>query len=68
MAYDGHGKLLNAAQSFYVGNKACVRIGNEVSLWFSEMVGVCQCCFMSPLLFKLYMDVVMREVQAEQLE
>ena len=47
--------------------KACSRIGNEFSEWFSVNVGVRQGCVISPWLFNLYMDGVMRELQARTL-
>ena len=62
--YGVGGKLLKAIQSFYVNSKARFRIGGEVSEWFSVNVGVRQGCVMSPWLFNLYMDGVVREVQA----
>ena len=48
--------LLIEVQSFYVDNRACFRIGNEVSNWFYLKVGVSQGCVMPPWLFNLYMD------------
>ena len=38
--YGVGGKLLKAVQRFYVDSKECVRIGGEVSEWFSVNVGV----------------------------
>ena len=38
------GKLLKAVQSFYVENRACVRVRNDASEWFSVNViqtGLC---------------------------
>ena len=61
------GKLLKAMQSFYINSKACVKIGNEVSEWFSVNVVVRQVCVMSPWLFNLYINGVVREVQARTL-
>ena len=60
--YEVGGKLLRALKSFYVGSKACVRVGNEVSDSFLVKTGVRQGCVMSPWLFNLYMDGVVREV------
>ena len=54
------GKLLKVVQSFYVDSRACVRVGNDVSEWFLAIVGVRQGCVMSPLLFNVYMDSVVR--------
>ena len=61
------GRLLRGVKSFYVGSKACVRVGNEVSEWFPVRVGLRQGCVMSPWLFNLYMDGVVREVNARVL-
>ena len=51
----------------YVGSKACVRVGNEVSKWFPVRVGLRQGCVMSPWLFNLYIDGVVRDVNARVL-
>ena len=32
--YGVGGKLLKAVQSFYRDNRACVRVGNDLSEWF----------------------------------
>ena len=57
------GRLLQAVESMYASSKACVRVGNEVSEWFPVRVGLRQGCVMSPWLFNLYMDGVMREIR-----
>ena len=41
--------------------------GNEVSEWFPVRVGLRQGCVMSPWLFNLYIDGVVREVNARVL-
>ena len=51
----------------YVGSKACVRVGNEVSEWFPVRVWLRQGCVMSPWLFNLYIDGMVREVNARVL-
>ena len=61
------GRLLRGVKSLYVGSKACVRAGNEVSEWFPVRVGLRQGCVMSPWLFNLYIDGVVREVNARVL-
>ncbi|XP_076031278.1 uncharacterized protein LOC143019503 [Oratosquilla oratoria] len=58
------GKLLGAVKSFYESSRACVRIRNGESEWFEVKVGLRQGCVMSPWLFNLYMDGVVREVNA----
>ena len=55
------GRLLQGVKSLYVGSKACVRVGNEVSEWSPMRVGLRQGCVMSPWLFNLYIDGVVRE-------
>ena len=65
--YGVGGKLLKAVQSFYVDSRACVHVGNDVSEWFPANVGLRQCCVMSPLLFNVYMDGVVREVNVRAL-
>ena len=47
------GKLFKSVQSFYVGSRACVRVGINV-----DNVGLRQGCVISPCLFNLYMDGV----------
>jgi hypothetical protein len=65
--YGVGGHLLKAVQSFYADSRACVRVGSEVSDWFTVKVGLRQGCVMSPWLFNLYMDGVVREVNASVL-
>ena len=60
------GKLLKAVQSFYVDNRACVRVGNDVSEWFPLNVVLRKGCVMSPW-FNVYMDGVVREVNVRVL-
>ena len=44
--------------------KESVRIGSEVSEWFLAREGLIQGCLMLPWLFNLYIDGVVREVNA----
>ena len=61
------GRLLRGVKSLYDGSKACVRVGSEVSEWFPVRVGLRQGCVMSPWLFNLYIDGVVREVNTRVL-
>ena len=61
------GRLLRGVKSLYVGSKACVRVGNEVGEWFSVRVGLRHGCMMLLWLFNLYIDGVVREVNARVL-
>ena len=65
--YGVGGKLLKSVQSFYVDIRACVRVGNDASEWFPVNVGL-QGCVMSPWLFNVYMDSVVREVNVRVLQ
>ena len=59
--------MLKAVQSFYTDSRACVRVGMDVSEWYPVNVGLRQGCVMSPWLFNVYMDGVVREVNARVL-
>ena len=58
---------MKAAQSFYVDSGACVRVGNDKSEWFPVHFGLKQGSVMSPWLFNVYMDGVVREVNVRVL-
>ena len=60
--YGVGGRLLDGVKSFYVNSRACVRVGNCISEWFDVRVGLRQGCVMSPWLFNIFMDGVVREV------
>ncbi len=50
-------------QEFYEEASACVKNNGETSAHFEIKVGLRQGCVMSPWLFNIYMDGVMREVK-----
>ena len=60
--YGVGGELLKAVQNFYVDSRVCVRVGNDVSGCLKGNVGLRQGSVMSPWLFNVYMDGVVREV------
>ena len=62
------GKLLNAIKSFYRCSESCVRVCQEESEWFEVKVGLRQGCVMSPWLFNVYMDGVVKEFKARILD
>ena len=54
----------------YAGQEATVRTGHGTTDWFQIGKGVCQGCILSPYLFNLYVQYIMRragldEAQAE---
>ena len=61
------GKLLKSVQNFYIDSRARVRVGNDVIEWFPVNVRLRQDCVMSPWLFIVYMDGVVRQVNVRVL-
>ena len=51
-------------EALWDGSKACVKIGGKLSEYCDVKVGVRQGCVMSPWLFNVYMDGVIKEVKA----
>ena len=54
---DQHTSLLI---NLYAGQEATVRTGHETTDWFQTGKGVIQGCILSPCLFKLYPEYIMR--------
>lgn len=61
--YGVYGRLLQGVKSFYTESEACVRVCRKEGKWFGVKVGLQQGCVMSPWLFNVFMDGVMREVR-----
>ena len=59
------GKRLSGIKSMYVDSSACVRVRWVESERFRIYCGVRQGCIMSPWLFNVYTDGVMKEVKME---
>ena len=47
-------------RNLYVGQEATVRTGHGTTDWFQIGKGVCQGCILSPCLFNLYAEYIMR--------
>ena len=60
--YDVGGTPLNGIKSMYVGSSACARVKGAESEWFRIESGVRQGCIMSPWLFNVYIDAVIKEM------
>src|ERR1700755_2886271 len=59
------GRLLNGIKSFYENCRARVRVRRELTEWFNVRVGLRQGCVMSPWLFNVLMDGVVRGMERE---
>ena len=53
-------KLCNIIRSFYQGTKAAVRVEGELTEWFEIVNGLRQGCLLSPILFNIYIDYVLK--------
>ena len=53
-------------KNLYVGKEATVRIGHGTTDWFQIGKGVRQGCILSPYLFNLYAEYIMRNVGLEE--
>ena len=50
----------------YAGQKATVRIGHRTTDWFQIGKGVCQGCILSPCLFNLYAEYIIRNAGLDE--
>ena len=53
-------------RNLYVGQEATFRTRHEITHWFQIGKGVCQGCIMSPCLFNLYAEYIMRNTGLEE--
>ena len=53
-------------RNLYVGQEATVRTGHGTTDWFQIGKGVCQGCILSPCLFNLYAEYIMRNPGLEE--
>ena len=53
-------------RNLYVGQEAIVRTGHGTTDWFQIGKGVHQGCILSPCLFNLYAEYIMRNVELEE--
>ena len=53
-------------RKLYAGQKATVRTGHGTTDWFQIGKGVCQGCILSPCLFNLYVEYIMRNAGLEE--
>ena len=53
-------------RSLYTGQEATVRTGHGTTDWFQIGNGVCKGCILSPCLFNLYAENIMRNAGLEE--
>ena len=53
-------------RNLYAGQKATVQTGHETTDWFQIGKGICQGCILSPCLFNLYAEYIMRSARLEE--
>ena len=53
-------------RNLYAGQEATVRTGRGTTGWFQRGKGVCQDCILSPCLFTLYAEYIMRNAGLEE--
>ena len=53
-------------RNLYAGQEATVRTGHGTTDWFQIGKGVCQGCILSPCLFNLYAECIMRNAGLDE--
>ena len=53
-------------KNLYAGQEATVRTGQGTAGWFQTRKGVCQGCVLSPCLFNLYAEYIMRNTELDE--
>ena len=53
-------------RNLYAGQEATVRTGHGTTDWFQIGKGVCKHCILSPCLFNLYAEYIMRNAGLEE--
>ena len=61
-------RLLKGVKRFYVNSRACERVVNSVNEWVLVRVGLRQGCVISPWLFNINMNGVVRKVDVGMLD
>ena len=59
-------RIVSLIEAFYSEQQSAVRTDSGTTYWFCVRKGVRQGCIMSPQLFSVYTESIMREVEEEQ--
>ena len=58
--------LICLLRNLYAGQEATVRTGHGITDWFQIGKGVCQGCILSPCLFNLYAEYIIRNAGLDE--
>ena len=58
--------LTGLLRNLYAGQEATVRTGHGTTDWFQIQKGICQGCILSPCLFNLYAEYIMRNAGLDE--
>ena len=58
--------LTGLLRNLYAGQEATVRTRHGITDWFQIGKGVCQGCILSPCLFNLYAEYIMRNARLDE--
>ena len=58
--------LTSLLRNLYAGQEETIRTRHETADWFQIGKGVCQGCILSPCLFNLYAEYIMRNAGLEE--
>ena len=59
--YEVSQKICRLIKKLYQGTRAAVKVDGELTDWFEITTGLRQGCLLSPILFNIYFDFVLRE-------
>ena len=64
--YNINGKFYDCLMMLYNGDKACVKVGTNITETFYSDQGVKQGCILSPLLFNIYLSDLQKIIEASE--